>query len=179
VFAEPLVGSADTRTPMYVRSLTLPTNLVLNAVLIFGLGPFPRPGIVGAALGTIIANTVAAVVFRGLLVSGRHTVTLPVRGRQVDPGLLRETVRVALPLSGMRLMQTFGRFPFLFVLGIPGTPALAAYAIGRRVIMLALMPAWADFYVRAAVNTGRFRSERWKSVARASGVGTGADVGDD
>jgi putative MATE family efflux protein len=142
VAARALAGSADTRTPMYVRSLTLPTNLVLNAVLIFGVGPFPRLGIVGAALGTVIANTVAAVVFLGLLVSGRYAVTLPVRGRQFDLGLLREIVRVALPLSGMRLMQTFGRFPFLFVLGVLGTPALAAYAIGRRVIMLALMPAW-------------------------------------
>jgi Na+-driven multidrug efflux pump len=42
----------------------------------------------------------------------------------------------------MRLLQTFGRFPFLFILGVLGTPTLAAYAIGRRVMLLALMPAW-------------------------------------
>jgi Na+-driven multidrug efflux pump len=42
----------------------------------------------------------------------------------------------------MRLLQTFGRFPFLFILGVLGTPALAAYAVGRRVMLLALMPAW-------------------------------------
>jgi len=33
----------------------------------------------------------------------------------------------------------------------------------------------ADFYVKAAVNTGRFRSGRWRSVARASGLGAGGD----
>jgi Na+-driven multidrug efflux pump len=42
----------------------------------------------------------------------------------------------------MRLLQTFARFPFLFVLGVLGTPAVAAYAIGRRVVLFALMPAW-------------------------------------
>jgi putative MATE family efflux protein len=142
VAARALAGSADTRTPMYVRLLTLPTNVVINAVLIFGLGPAPRLGIAGAAIGTAAANTLAAVVFFGLLVSGRYVVTLPLGGRQFDLGLMTEIVRVALPLSGMRLLQTFARFPFLFVLGVLGTPTVAAFAIGRRVMLLALMPAW-------------------------------------
>jgi len=142
VAARALAGSADTRTPMYVRLLTLPTNVVLNAVLIFGLGPAPKLGIAGAAVGTAVANTLAGVVFFGLLVSGRYVVTLPLDGRQFDLGLLTEIVRVALPLSGMRLLQTFARFPFLFVLGVLGTPTVAAFAIGRRVMLLALMPAW-------------------------------------
>ena len=142
VAARALAGSADTRTPMYVRLLTLPTNIVLNAVLIFGLGPAPELGIAGAAIGTAVANTLAAVVFFSLLVSGRYVVTLDLGGRQFDLGLLTEIVRVALPLSGMRLLQTFARFPFLFVLGVIGTPTVAAFAIGRRVMLLALMPAW-------------------------------------
>jgi putative MATE family efflux protein len=142
VASRALAGSADTRTPMYVRLVTLPTNVVLNAVLIFGLGPAPRLGIAGAAIGTAAENTLAAAVFLVLLASGRYVVTLRLGGRQVDFGLIREILRVSLPLSGMRLLQTFGRFPFLFILGVLGTPALAAYAIGRRVMLLALMPAW-------------------------------------
>ncbi|WP_336001170.1 MATE family efflux transporter [Halorientalis halophila] len=142
IAARALAGSADTRTPMYVRLLTLPTNVVLNAVLIFGWGPFPELGVAGAAWGTAIANTLAATVFLGLLVSGRYVVRLPLAGPQVDLSLCREIVRVGLPLAGMRLLQTFGRFPFLFVLGVLGTPVVAAYAIGRRVMLLALMPAW-------------------------------------
>ncbi|SDF31388.1 MATE family efflux transporter [Halorientalis regularis] len=142
IAARALAGSADTRTPMYVRLLTLPTNVVLNAVLIFGWGPFPDLGIAGAAWGMAAANTLAAVVFLGLLASGRYAVRLPLRGPQIDLSLCREIVRVGLPLAGMRLLQTFGRFPFLFVLGVLGTPVVAAYAIGRRVMLLALMPAW-------------------------------------
>ncbi|WP_226022420.1 MATE family efflux transporter [Halomicrobium salinisoli] len=142
IAARALAGSADTRTPMYVRLVTLPTNVALNALLIFGLGPFPRLGIAGAAVGTAVANALAASVFFALLVSGRYAVTLPLSGRQVDLGLLTEIVRVALPLAGMRLLQTFGRFPFLFVLGILGTPVVAAFAVGRRVMLLAMMPAW-------------------------------------
>jgi len=142
IAARALAGSGDTRTPMYVRLLTLPTNVTLNALLIFGLGPFPALGVAGAAIGTTAANTLAAVVFFALLLSGRYAVRLPIRGEQFDPAIATEIVRVGLPLAGMRLAQTFGRFPFLFVLGVLGTPALAAYAVGRRVVLLALMPAW-------------------------------------
>jgi len=142
IAARALAGSADTRTPMYVRSLTLPTNVALNALLIFGVGPIPALGIAGAAIGTAVANAVAAVAFLALLVSGDYAVRLPLRGRQFDLDLITEVLRVGLPLSGMRLAQTFARFPFLFILGVLGTPALAAYAIARRVMLLALMPAW-------------------------------------
>jgi len=142
VAARALAGSADTRTPMYVRLVGVVTNVVLNAVLIFGLLGAPKLGVTGAALGTAIANVLAAAVFFALLVSGRYDVTLRLGGRQVDVGLLAEIVRVALPLAGMRIAQTFGRFPFLFVLGVLGTPTVAAYAIGRRVMLFALMPAW-------------------------------------
>jgi putative MATE family efflux protein len=142
VAARALAGSADTRTPMYVRLLTLPTNLLLNAVLVFGLGPAPTLGVVGAAVGTAVANALASLVFLALLVSGRYAVTLSLVRPHVDTRLSREVVRVAVPLAGVRLLQSTARFPFLFVLGVLGTPALAAYAIGRRVMLLALMPAW-------------------------------------
>ncbi|PSP78963.1 MATE family efflux transporter [Halobacteriales archaeon QS_1_68_20] len=142
IAARALAGVGDTRTPMYVRLVTLPTNIGLNAALIFGLWVFPRLEIAGAAWGTAIANALAAAIFFWLLVSGRRDVRLRLGGKQWDTSIAKEIVRVGTPLAGTRLARTFGRFPFLFVLGTIGTPVLAAYAIGRRVMLLALMPAW-------------------------------------
>jgi putative MATE family efflux protein len=142
IAARALAGSGDTKTPMYVRLVTLPTNIGLNAVLIFGLLGAPRLGVEGAAWGTVVANTLAAGIFLWLLVSGRRAMQLRLGGPQFDLSLVKELVRVSAPLAGTRLSRTFGRFPFLFVLGALGTPVLAAYAIGRRVMLLALMPAW-------------------------------------
>ena len=142
IAARALAGSGDTRTPMYVRLLTLPTNIVLNALLIFGLLGFPKLGIAGAAWGTAAANALAATIFFALLVSGRRDVRLRLGGKQWDTDVAAEIVRVGLPLAGTRLSRTLGRFPFLFILAVLGTEVVAAYAIGRRVILLALMPAW-------------------------------------
>ncbi|PSQ48321.1 MATE family efflux transporter [Halobacteriales archaeon SW_6_65_15] len=142
IAARALAGVGDTRTPMYVRLLTLPTNIFLNAVLIFGFGPFPKLGVAGAAWGTAISNVLAATIFTAALLSGRFTVRLPLRGKQWDWSIATEIVRVGLPLAGTRISRTLGRFPFLLVLTTLGTPVVAAYAIGRRVMLLALMPAW-------------------------------------
>ena len=142
IAARALAGVGDTRTPMYVRTITLPTNIFLNAVLIFGFGPFPELGVAGAAWGTAIANVFAATIFTGALLSDRYTVRLPIRGKQWDWSIATEIVRVGAPLAGTRLSRTLGRFPFLVVLTSLGTPVVAAYAIGRRVMLLALMPAW-------------------------------------
>ncbi|MFB6303380.1 MAG: MATE family efflux transporter [Haloferacaceae archaeon] len=142
IAARALAGAGDTRTPMYVRLVSVPANVGLNALLIYGLYGFPRLGVVGAAAGTAAANGLAAAAFLALLLSGRWSVRLRVGGPQWDGRVARELVRVGLPLAGTRLSRTFGRFPFLFVLGVLGTDVVAAYAIGRRVMLLAMMPAW-------------------------------------
>ena len=49
VASQALQGADDIRTPMYVRFVSIPTNVALSAVLIFGAGPFPTLGTAGAA----------------------------------------------------------------------------------------------------------------------------------
>jgi putative MATE family efflux protein len=142
VGARALAGGGDTRTPMYIRTISVPLNVVLNALLIFGVGPLPELGIAGAAIGTVLANLLSAGLFTGVLLSGRFVARLRLGGRQFDSDIISEILRVGTPLAGSRLADTGGRFPFLFVLGQLGTPVLAAYAIGRQVMQLAMMPAW-------------------------------------
>lgn len=142
VSSRALAGVGDTRTPMYIRTSSLPTNTVVNAVLIFGLGPFPRLGIAGAAIGTTVANVLQAMLFTATFLSGRFDIELTLTGPHFDLSILREIVRVALPISGTQLGGILARFPFLFVLGTLGTNVVAAYAIGRRIVTLARMPAF-------------------------------------
>lgn len=142
VAARALEGSGDTRTPMRVRLWTIPTNAILNAILIFGLGPVPALGVAGAAWGTVAANVLAGGLFTWVVLAGDKEVRLRRGGRQWDADLAGEIVRVGWPLSSTWLIRTFGRFPFLFVLAELGTGVVAAYAIARRVMLLAMMPAW-------------------------------------
>lgn len=137
-----LQGCGDTVTPMYISSVVTVLNIVLNAVLIFGIGPAPTLGIAGAALGTVIANALGAVVYLGLFRSGRSPLRLRLGGKQWDSEIALEILRVGTPLAGRRLIATVGRFPFLYMLGILGTSVVAAFAIGRQIVQLAMIPGW-------------------------------------
>ncbi|MFW5958999.1 MAG: MATE family efflux transporter [Natronomonas sp.] len=137
-----LQGCGDTVTPMYISIAITLLNIVLNAFLIFGIGPAPELGIAGAALGTVIANGLGAVVYLVMFRSDRFPLRLRLGGKQWDTDIAVEILRVGTPLAGRRLVATIGRFPFLFMLGVLGTPVVAAFAIARQVSMLAMIPGW-------------------------------------
>jgi putative MATE family efflux protein len=124
-----LQGCGDTVTPMYLSGAVTVLNIVLNAVLIFGLGPAPALGI-------------GAIAFVPIYASGRFPLRFRLGGTQWDTEIATEILRVGTPLAGRRLIATVGRFPFLFMLGLLGTPVVAAFAIGRQVVQLARIPGW-------------------------------------
>ncbi len=163
-----LAGAGDTKTPMVIRSTSLPSNTIINALLIFGLGPFPALGVAGAAIGTTIANVLQAAIFMAVFLSGRFGLSLSLGGRQLDLGIIREIVRVSSPLAGTRIAQTGARFPFLFILGALGTEVVAAYAIGRRIMSLALTPAW-GYGTAASTLVGQAIGEDDETEATAYG----------
>lgn len=63
VFAGIFNGLGNSFTPFIINSIGLVLNIVLDPIMIFGLGPFPKMGIKGAALATIIAQISATLIF--------------------------------------------------------------------------------------------------------------------
>lgn len=56
-------GYGDSKTPFLITAIGLVFNMILDPVLIFGLGPFPEMGIEGAALATILSMGIVALIF--------------------------------------------------------------------------------------------------------------------
>ena len=67
-----LRGSGDTRTPFLFLLLAVAFDIGLNPVLLFGLGPFPRMGIAGAATATLVANALSLAAMLLWLRHRRH-----------------------------------------------------------------------------------------------------------
>ncbi len=161
-------ASGDTRTPFVLLLASVAVTLVLDPLLILGLGPFPRLGIAGAAIamiatrGTAFVLGVAIAIRRGILRFGR------LHGESI-----RAVCRVGLPtaVTGMTfsliyvfLTRTTTRF---------GTPALAALGIGHRVESWLFMIGVGFGAATAAIvgqNLGANRADR---AARAGWLATG------
>src|SRR3989454_4793920 len=96
-----LRAAGDARTPLRLGVLLTVLNIACNVAFITGLGPFPRLGTAGAAVGSTVAGVVVSGVAAYLLLSGRLPVTWH-RGMDWRPhwGIIRALFRFRLPTRG-------------------------------------------------------------------------------
>ena len=139
-----LVGADDAWSPMILRGGGAIVNIVLNAVLLFGLGM----GVVGAAIGTVVANVLVFVAFAvglprgGLPGVGAFPVQIGLDGPVLDRTLLRDLVEMATPLVGTNLARTGAGFPKTAIVAMFGPNVVAAYVVAMRVRALMDTPNW-------------------------------------
>lgn len=176
-----LRATGDARTPLRLGILLTVLNVACNVAFITGLGPLPRLGTAGAAVGTTVAGLVVSVVAFYLLFTG----SLPVmwhRGMDWRPDwrIIRELFRFGLPtgLQGVA-MNVAGVLLLRFIGSLPlSGQAQAAYAIGYTELFsfitwtsVGLMGAAATV---AGQNLGAGRPERSiQGVHKAAGIGLG------
>ncbi|MCL0075819.1 MATE family efflux transporter [Dehalococcoidia bacterium] len=138
-----LQGAGDSRTPLKILLLINILNVVLNYLLIFGVGFFPRLEVRGAAWGTIISRIVGAAVGMWVLLSGRFTVRTDIlRHFRMELPLMSKIIRIGLP-AGLQMLVRSGSGIILlrFVSDtIHGTYAIAALTIGLQIEAISFMP---------------------------------------
>jgi putative MATE family efflux protein len=127
-----LRSAGDARTPLRLGvGLTL-LNLVLNVILIRGLGPIPALGTAGAALGTVIAGGLVSAYALFRLWAGGWVVAFP-RGESYRPnwGIIRSLFRFGLPTGLQGVAMNVGGVLLLRFIGSleRSGEAQAAYAV--------------------------------------------------
>lgn len=182
-----LRSAGDARTPLVLGVAMTILNMVLNVILIRGLGPIPAFGTAGAALGTVIAGFIVSVVALYLLFADRLVVALHLTmSWRPDWGIIRELFRFGLPtgLQGVA-MNLAGVFLLRFIGSLEwSAEAQAAYAVAYTELFsfitwtsVGLMGAAAAV---AGQNLGAGRPERTARAVRVAawiGLGVAAFVG--
>ena len=141
IFAALLNGFGDTITPMKLLGASVLLNIVLDPIFIFGWGPIPAFGVKGAAIATVIARGVGAVIGVVMLFSKKYGVHLTLENLKPKMSTFREICRIGVPSSMEQTVRALGITMLVTLVAGLGTTALAAYGIGIRVMGLALLPA--------------------------------------
>jgi putative MATE family efflux protein len=135
-------GAGD--ATMAMRSLWLANifNLMLDPCFIFGLGPFPRLGVTGAAVATTCGRGIGVLFQLWTLSRGRGRVVIGRRHLKLEPAVMLRLLRV----SGSGILQvvigTASWIGLVRILSAFGSAALAGYTIGIRIIVFAIFPSW-------------------------------------
>ena len=127
-----LRSAGDAKTPLRLGLAMTVLNIVLNIILIPGLGPVPAFGTQGAALGTVISGGVIGIYALFQLFSGGWVVSFPKRGnRDIDWNIIRALFKYGLPTGFQGIaMNVGGVFLLAFIGSLAASAAAqAAYAI--------------------------------------------------
>jgi putative MATE family efflux protein len=128
-----LRSAGDARTPMVLGIVMTVLNLVLNVILISGLGPIPSFGTAGSAMGTSIASGLVALYAVWKLWNGGWIVSFPRKhGFGPDWGIIRSLFRFGLPTGIQGIAMNIGGVLMLAFIGslAQSAAAQAAFAVG-------------------------------------------------
>lgn len=139
-----LRGAGDTKTPMKVTIVINCINILFNWLLIFGIGPFPRWGVAGAAWATAIAYTIGTVLLCTKLFTGRCILRISIRQIiQFHFESVKRIIRISIPAAIDAFLTQIGFLIFAKIVAILGTIPLAAHQIAIRVESISFMPGFA------------------------------------
>jgi putative MATE family efflux protein len=141
VFESLMRGLGSVRAPMLIVLTTVILNAVLDPLFIFGWGPIPAWGVSGAALATVFTQAVATFIGIGVLLGGKHGLHLKAADFTPDWAFMKRAFSIGLPSSIEQSARAFGMTILTALVAGFGTVTLAAYGIGIRVLMLAVIPS--------------------------------------
>jgi MATE family multidrug resistance protein len=134
-------GRGETGVILKVNLVMVAINAVLDPLMIYGAGPVPEMGIMGAGIATIITSLAGAVCYLYLLCRPREREVYRFwHERAWDSELIRRMLRYGLP-SGFQTLGDAGAFTlFLFLVGRLSESALAATNLAFNLNMLVFIP---------------------------------------
>jgi len=182
-----LRSAGDARTPMLLGIFMTVVNLVLNVILIRGLGPIPAFGTRGSAMGTCITAGLLAMYSMWKLWSGAWVVRFP-RGHGFGPDwtIIRELFRFGLPTGIQGIMMNIGGVLMLSFIGSLAQSAAAQGAFAVSYTELFSLITWTSVGLMgsaaavAGQNLGAGhpdRAEQAVHVAARYGISVAAFVG--
>lgn len=128
--------------PMLCSIVGAATNIVLDPILIFGIGPFPEMGVTGAAVATIIGQLFSMILGQILLFKKDHQVVVKVRGFKMKKTVIRDIYSVGLPAILMQAMLSILQFGLNAILASLSETAVAVNGVYGRLQSFIFMPVF-------------------------------------
>ncbi|RLD65248.1 MAG: MATE family efflux transporter [Bacteroidetes bacterium] len=135
-------SSGDAAISMRVLLIANLINLILDPLLIFGIGPFPELGIMGAAIATNVGRGIAVIYQLYLLFFKEQRVVVKLKHLTFKLNEFLRLIKLSLGGIGQSIIATSSWIVLFRILAEFGSIVLAGYTVAIRIIIFILLPSW-------------------------------------
>jgi putative MATE family efflux protein len=135
-------GAGDAAVAMRLLWVSNIINLILDPCLIFGWGPFPKLGVTGAALATLIGRSIGVLYQFYRLLRGTERIHILASQLRLNFQVLLRLLRVSITGILQFAVADVSWIGLVRIVSMFGAAALAGYTIAIRIVIFVILPSW-------------------------------------
>jgi putative MATE family efflux protein len=135
-------GAGDASIAMRSLLIANAINIALDPLLIMGYGPFPKMGLMGAAVATTVGRSIGVLYQFYHLFYGKDLIRVTIKELKIKMGLARQILKTS---AGGMVQFLIGSCSWIFLARIiarSGEDATAGYVTAVRICVFTILPAW-------------------------------------
>jgi putative MATE family efflux protein len=164
-----LRGLGDSITPLKFLALATVINIILDPLMILGIGPFPRMEVAGAALATTLAQGISFIAAAWYLNRQGHLLRVNLREFKFDKDLTLKTIQIGIPSGVQMSVVSIGALVVNSIINTFGTDTVASFGMASRLDQFAMMPSQSISMATSAIagqNIGARKEENVRETVK-------------
>lgn len=134
-------GMGNSKVPFRINTIGLVANIILDPILIFGLGPIPALGVAGAALATVFSQAVVSITFITMIIKGKEEYFKIKLFRNIETKYYKILYKLGLPVALQSGMFTLFSMAIGVIVASFGPVAVAVQKVGSQIEAISWMSA--------------------------------------
>ncbi|MCY9663331.1 MATE family efflux transporter [Paenibacillus chondroitinus] len=174
-----LRGSGDAKTPFYFLLLSAILDVILNPLLIDGIGPFPKMGIAGSAVATFIAQLISFVLLIAYLYRKKYFLRITKEDLpllRINWTIIRTLIQKGVPMGLNMVVVSISNLLLVHLVNSYGSESTAAFGVAMQISSYVQMPAMAIGGAVTSMAAQNIGAGLWGRVNRITWTGVAVNI---
>lgn len=169
-------GAGNSRQPFWYLLAGLFTNIVLDPLLIFGLGPIKGMGVAGAGYATVVAQLLVATLFLRGLFFKKEIFDISLRQFRLNKAITASIFKLGLPVAAEGAMFSIFAMVLARLITQWGDVPLAVQSVGSQIEAISWMTASGLATALGAFTGQNFGNGNWHRIRKGYAVAIGVGI---